>query len=473
MDLSYVKTLDVDMPEELVRLKYAGMFKDFEKRAAYHLSRPELPDALKKRIELELHNAKLIEREYTLTEKELVEGLAKYAPGFTAADLDKIADSLDYVIIEGEKRYVSFSVRALFKSHPVMMNWPGSTHSKDDRTFLEGVIARMKEKGGLAVDIDITTGMEIDEKTAKGADLKVHVPFPTEKAFGMKNVRFIESEGECQVAPDTALQRTACFTAKGDERRRFTLRTGGTYEVKYMSFDEMKKLHDEAVARGEKLPEFSVPGPDTKDGVWESDLSEKAPQIVFTPFIKALSEKIVGDETDKLLIAKKIYDFMVKNFRYSYVRDYASIENLGEYFALRGRGDCGLQALLFIVLARYNGIPARWQSGITTEPEGAGSHDWAAAYFVGVGWRPVDPSYGGGEVRNGTDDNADFYFGNTDPYRWIFNVDIQEEFTSPKSQYRCDPYDNQIGEAETADRQITYADIDFIRKFNVREEREI
>ena len=407
------------------------------------------------------------------TEEELVEGLAKYAPGFTAADLDKIADSLDYAFIEGKKRYVSFSVRALFKSHPVMMNWPGSTHPKDDRTFLEGVIARMKEKGGLAVDIDITTGMEIDEKTAKGADLKVHVPFPTEKAFGMKNVRFIESEGDCQVAPDTALQRTACFTAKGDERRRFTLRAGGTYEVKYMSFDEMKKLHDEAVARGEKLPEFSVPGPDTKDGVWESDLSEKAPQIVFTPFIKALSEKIVGDETDKLLIAKKIYDFMVNNFRYSYVRDYASIENLGEYFALRGRGDCGLQALLFIVLARYNGIPARWQSGITTEPEGAGSHDWAAAYFTGVGWRPVDPSFGGGERRNGTDDNTDFYFGNTDPYRWIFNVDIQEEFTSPKSQYRCDPYDSQIGEAETADRQITYADIDFIRKFNVREEREI
>ena len=209
MDLSYVKTLDVDMPEELVRLKYAGMFKDFEKRAAYHLSRPELPDALKKRIELELHNAKLIEREYTLTEEELVEGLAKYAPGFTAADLDKIADSLDYAFIEGEKRYVSFSVRALFKSHPVMMNWPGSTYPKDDRTFLENVIAKMKEKGGLAVDIDITTGMEIDEKTAKGADLKIHVPFPTEKAFGMKNVRFIESEGECQVAPDTALQRTA------------------------------------------------------------------------------------------------------------------------------------------------------------------------------------------------------------------------------------------------------------------------
>ena len=171
MDLSYVKTLDVDMPEELVRLKYAGMFKDFEKRAAYHLSRPELPDALKKRIELELHNAKLIEREYTLTEEELVE----YAPGFTAADLDKIADSLDYAFIEGGKRYVSFSVRALFKSHPVMMNWPGSTYPKDDRTFLENVIAKMKEKGGLAVDIDITTGMEIDEKTAKGADLKIHV----------------------------------------------------------------------------------------------------------------------------------------------------------------------------------------------------------------------------------------------------------------------------------------------------------
>lgn len=470
MDLSYVKTLDMNMPEELVRLKYAGMFDEMRKRAAYHLSRPELPGALKRRIELELHNARLIEREYTLTEEELVREIGREAPGFKAADLERVADSLDYAFVNGEKRYVSFSSKALLHSHPVLMNWEGR-EKKGDRSFLEGVIGRMKENGGLAVDIDLTTGMEIDDEIAKGEELKVHIPFPTEKAFGMKNVRFISSEGECAIAPDTAMQRTACFTAKGDDRKRFTLRAGGTYEVKYMSFDHMKRLHSEAVSRGETLPEFSVPGPDTKDGVWESDLSEKAPQILFTPFIKALSEKIVGDETDKLIIAKKIYDYMVNNLRYSFVRDYASIENLCEYFALRGRGDCGLQALLFIALARYNGIPARWQSGITTEPDSAGCHDWAAAYFVGVGWRPVDPSYGGGERRNGAEDNIDFYFGNTDPYRWAFNVDIQEEFVPPKSRYRNDPYDNQLGEAETAKEQITTDHIAFIREFHVRNER--
>ncbi|MBQ1390950.1 MAG: hypothetical protein IIY82_04315, partial [Firmicutes bacterium] len=58
-----------------------------------------------------------------------------------------------------------------------------------------------------------------------------------------------------------------------------------------------------------------------------------------------------------------------------------------------------------------------------------------------------------------------FYFGNMDPYRMIFNTDIQEPFQPEKEQYRLDPYDNQEGEAETAFEMLGLkpGEVDFSR----------
>ena len=199
-----------------------------------------------------------------------------------------------------------------------------------------------------------------------------------------------------------------------------------------------------------------------------SDLEEKAPHYVFTPFIKALSEKIVGKTKNKTEIAWKIYYYITHEYQYSFVRDYSSIESLAEYF---GRGDCGLQASLLITLMRYNGIPARWESGGCTDGKSVGFHDWAEVYFEGVGFRPVDPSVGGGERRRGktpkaAEENCEFYFGNMDPYRLIFNTDIQEPFNPPKKFFRHDPYDNQGGEAETGKRMLSGKDVSFGSKIH-------
>ena len=43
---------------------------------------------------------------------------------------------------------------------------------------------------------------------------------------------------------------------------------------------------------------------------------------------------------------------------YSFVRNYYTIPNIPEYAASGGKGDCGVQALLFITLCRCVGIPA-------------------------------------------------------------------------------------------------------------------
>ena len=454
MDLSYVKSLSFPLPEELEKLKGAGYFDEFKERAKYHLDRENLPEEVKKRIILEMHNADVKLREYTLTESELIKQIAEYAPGFSSEDFKKLAGDTDYIFVNGEKRYVDFSVASLFITSVLLTNWPGSTYLDDKSPEVYESRDHMRITGSAEVAIDLEFIADVDPEAAKNKKLSVHLPYPSPNGIGMSDIELVSTSKECEIAPESALQRTVHFSADGNEEQSFKVRCKAKMTQTYMSFDDI-------VSAGAKVSEAEEA--ELKKQILESDLSEKAPHYVFTPFIKELSALIVGDETDKTVIAKKIFDFITHKYRYAYVRDYAAIDWLPGYFALRGRGDCGLQASLLITLCRYNGIPARWQSGVVTDGECGGAHDWAAVYFRGVGFRPVDPSFGGGAVRRGSEEDCQFYFGNIDPYRLIFNTDIQEEFTVPKKFYRYDPYDNQYGEAETEDAMVKRSDVKLYR----------
>ena len=60
---------------------------------------------------------------------------------------------------------------------------------------------------------------------------------------------------------------------------------------------------------------------------------------------------------------------------YRYQPAYLQLDCIGDQCAKTLRGDCGVFALLFITLCRIAGIPARWQSGLSVRPDGAGPHD--------------------------------------------------------------------------------------------------
>ena len=74
------------------------------------------------------------------------------------------------------------------------------------------------------------------------------------------------------------------------------------------------------------------------------------------------------------------------------------------------------------------------------------------------GWIFADPSYGTGAVRTGKEERRQFYFGNLDAYRFVANSAFQTNFTIPKAQWRADPYDNQLGEIESATRGFDFDD---------------
>ncbi len=188
------------------------------------------------------------------------------------------------------------------------------------------------------------------------------------------------------------------------------------------------------------------------------------PHIRFTPFLVELVKTIIGDEKNPLLKARKIYNYITQNVQYSYVRQYAAITNIPEYAAYNLKGDCGVQALLFITLCRIAGIPARWQSGLIVNPYNIGCHDWTEFYIEPFGWIFADLSFGGSALRRGNKKRWNFYFGNLDPFRMVANSEFQYDFYPEKKFLRQDPYDNQTGEMEYLDRPIFQNEYEVIQE---------
>ncbi|MEG0379058.1 MAG: transglutaminase-like domain-containing protein, partial [Eubacterium sp.] len=155
-----------------------------------------------------------------------------------------------------------------------------------------------------------------------------------------------------------------------------------------------------------------------------------------------------------------IYDFITTQVHYSYVREYLTIENIPNYAATNLKGDCGIQALLFITMCRFAGIPAKWQSGLYANPITIGNHDWALFYIAPYGWLHCDCSFGGSAYRLGAENRWNFYFGNLECFRMSANSEFQFDFDPPKDLLRADPYDNQRGEIEYEDRRLSFLDFE-------------
>ena len=201
---------------------------------------------------------------------------------------------------------------------------------------------------------------------------------------------------------------------------------------------------------------------------------EQAPHVLFTHKLSDLSKQIVGDETNPYLIARKIFKWISNNTVYSYMVEYSTIRNIPEYIIDRGYGDCGVHALLFIALCRYNGIPARWQSGWYLTPGAKTIHDWAEYYIEPYGWIQCDPDFGV-EVYNHfkvlpedkRDELNDFYLHGLDYYRMAANCSQTQKLYPVKNNFRSDIVDFQRGEAETSNQNIYFGNFRYSLNYEV------
>ena len=426
-----LKCLSFPLPEAIEKEKWAGNYDLVKEIINDLLACDDIMPPLKTRLKLELNNLAHIQRRYVISPEEALKLMRQRIPEMTEAELERLRreDKADWMYLNGEIRYINNFHKTLFKVYPEL--FAGRADEDYQPSSEDKIIKSVKDGDMMKAHIHIRHKLWLrDDVVRTGKKLSVHIPYPVERG-SISGLRFIGASPELKCLPSTdSMQPAAYFEGPAKH--------GQVFFIEY-EFDNTIPYKDMALA---------APASGSRMEEW---LGEKLPHIRFTPYLKELCSQITGGETDVLRKARKIYDYITTKIDYRFVRDYYSIDNIAEYCAVNRKGDCGLQALLFITLCRIAGIPARWQSGIDAKPEDMGEHDWAMFHVPGYGWRYADLSYGGAAYSRGDNVRWDFYFGNVDPLRIPVNDDFQVDFEVPKKYWRADPYDNQGGEAEYED----------------------
>ena len=453
MEYSDLKYLSVPLPENIEKEKWSGHFENARRLIHNTLASEGTSYPLRCRLELELNNIENIERRYVISESDALAIMRKNIPDMTLEELRRLReeDKADWMYIEGEVKYIDCFDATLYKVYPQLWNrtteGDRSNYEVIQKVVDEVSAATKDEPVQMKAHIHIRHEMDVKkEKMESDRIVRVHMPIPVERN-NIKNLKIH------QVFPDPVkmpandeLQPTVYFEEEGNGEFHFAVE----YE-----FDNTIRYNDMSKVDIEKVALAGIPSRE------KEFLKEEAPHICFTPFLKMTAERLADGEKNPLLIARKFYDFITTQVDYRFVRDYCSIDNLSEYCAVNRRGDCGVQALLFITLCRIAGIPAKWQSGLDAKPKDVGEHDWAMFYIPSVGWVYADLSYGGSSYIRGAYDRWNFFFGNVDPYRIPINEAFQQQFMPPKKYWRADPYDNQCGEAEYNDRALAPEEIEY------------
>jgi transglutaminase-like putative cysteine protease len=440
----------VPLPEDLQKLKNYGDFEGAKKLIASLLERkgPQiLPAALRQRLEMESRILDLLDHnEYphdlAAAQAIMAENIRDYSP----EELLQLrqAGRADWIFIDGSLRFQRRFFANLIKTSPEykrrLITPQANDVSAAERAQLEENIALMKKLGGRSADIRRRAPLRIKKEFERiGKPVLVHLPIPG-NGRQIKNFTLLQTSPEhTSIAPADAPQRTISFTTVLQPDQTFSVEYSYTNHVDYVDPDPAlaKSLLSNQIDAPEIFP-----------------LGEDLPHIRFTPYLKLLLEEIAGGETNPLRRARRIYDFITTRVMYSYMREYAALENISEYAAVNLKGDCGVQAILFITLCRMAGIPARWQSGLGVSEYYTGCHDWAEFYVEPWGWMFCDPSYGGSAWRNGAEERWNYYFCNLDIYRMAANSAILADFVPAKKHPRADPVDNQVGEVEYDDRGL-------------------
>jgi hypothetical protein len=116
------------------------------------------------------------------------------------------------------------------------------------------------------------------------------------------------------------------------------------------------------------------------------------------PVIIEAAKKTVGDETDPVKKAKKLYNYVAAKLRYDFVRAKVNYEFMYASEILKiGKGVCSDYAILYAALLRASGIPARVVSGIPSflilgekGQELDVGHAWTEVKLPGYGWIPLN-----------------------------------------------------------------------------------
>lgn len=439
-----LESLKVNLPEDIMKAEVYGDYA-LAKKLINQRIKKNIPQLLRDRMLFELIRIDRLNDSYSHSYSEALDILKDNIKDFKSEELEELKDDgyADWIYVNGDVKFQNRFFQNIIKTNPEYHERLIDTSSKkkDDIEYkaLSDDIDSIINEGKKSYYIKIKAGIKI-KHAPKNEKVRVYIPIPKE-CEQIKKINILKTTYKPDyISPADYPQRTICFEREAKDNDTFEVEYEYINSVTYNSVDNLKVDSSQ--------PDFYT--------------EEKLPHIVFTPYLKELYKEIAGDEKNPLIIARKIYDYITQNVRYSFMRDYLAIDNIPEYAALNFKGDCGVQALLFITLLRIGKIPARWQSGLYVNPYSIGPHDWAQFYASPFGWLFADLSFGGSAYRKGNLKRWNYYFGNIDNFRMVANSDFQVDLLPETKYMRNDPYDNQSGEIEYAHQRADSDEVERI-----------
>lgn len=360
---------------------------------------------------------------------------------------------LEMRTIDGEPRYFARAAANLVRLAPELAAWrPSDSASQRFRAAHAGRVIRETGSFGVCaspvpVTIRYTLSVRPDA-VPDGDTLRCWLPYPQQGLDRQTDVELLGcSPAQHAIAPEGTPQRSIYMEQAAVRGRPavFTATYRTTCRARY--FDP-----EQAAARA--LPY------DTASERYRVWTAERPPHIVFSRRLKETVREAAGSETNPVRVAARICDWIEARFPWAGSIEYGVIPNIPEYVLEAGHGDCGQVSLLMIAMLRCAGIPARWESGWALHPGEVGMHDWASVYYEGIGWVPVDMSFG--TIRAGDDEAVRrFYRSGIDSYRLVVNTDYGRPLVPVKRHIRSEPVDFQRGEVETARRNLYFDEWDY------------
>ena len=389
-------------------------------------------------LAFEAERMRRIEMEFTLPPEGLLPSIQRYIPDATQEDVSRWDSQglLEYKIINGERRYFRKAAYNLLHISDEAVARAKDRKRFTDKAPLYQLHTHHQDVLSAATPprqrIEVSYSLTVDsDAVPEGETLRAWLPFPKPIDGRQENIALLSAApAEYTLAPEAQPQRTVYMekTAEIGKPTEFRVTYAFDSVSSHTAIDSDKVT---PVSPNKELVPY---------------LSERAPHVLFTPKLRALSEQIVGDERNPYRIAQKLFAH-VDQIPWAGAREYSTIRNISEYAAEAGHADCGQQTLLLMTLMRMNGIPARWQSGWEFSPEDFDTmHDWGEFYLAPYGWMPMDVPHG--LLDSDRDAERWFYLGGLDSFRLIFNSDYSRDFSPAKQHFRSETVDSQRGEVE-------------------------
>ncbi len=382
--------------------------------------------------------------DFSKNRDQVIDYIRKYIPDVSDEQMLQWEKekSLECMTIDGKKMYFYNAAPNLFRINKeaaaIKIAKDGITEDGKDRVNLTHVplvvsaVKAKKENIVLPVKMHVKYSLTVQPNAVpEGEMIRCWLPYPRTDQPRQTDLKlFNTSEDKYVIAPVKYNHSTIYMEKKQEKDKATTF----SVEYQYTSSAEWHQLKPEDILPYKK-----------NTSLYKKYTSEREKHILFTPRIKELATQIVGNEQNPLLKVKKIYEW-INHIPWASAREYSTLDNIPEYVLDNKHGDCGQVSLLFITLVRYCGIPAKFQSGFMMHPGGKNMHDWAQVYFEGIGWVPVDQSFG--LFPSDNQDEKYFFITGIDSYRMIVNDDYSCSLFPAKKYPRSETVDFQRGEVE-------------------------